>query len=69
MERTKHFASRMQSRGISEQEVRLVHLFGVQRRDKRILTSKICWAVLKEIERTMSRLEEAPNDIVFRISS
>ena len=69
MERTKHFASRMQSRGISEREIRLVHLFGVQSRDKRILTSKTCRAVLKEIERTMSRLEEVPNDILFRISS
>ena len=69
MERTKHFARRMQTRGISEREIRLVHLFGVQNRDKKILTSKICRAVLKEIERTMSQLEEAPNDIVFRISS
>ena len=69
MERTKHFASRMQSRGISEREIRLVHFFGVQSHDKRILTSKTCRAVLKEIERTMSRLEEVPNDILFRISS
>ena len=69
MERTKHFASRMQSRGISEREIRLVHLFGVQSRDKKILTSKTCRVVLREIERTMSRLEEVSNDIVFRISS
>jgi cob(I)alamin adenosyltransferase len=59
----------MQSRGISEREVRLVHLFGVQSRDKKILTSKTCRAVLREIERTISQLEEASNDIVFRISS
>ena len=69
MERTKHFANRMQSRGISEREIRLVHLFGVQSRDKKILTSKTCRTVLREIERTMSRLEEVSNDIVFRVSS
>ena len=69
MERTKHFVSRMQTRGISEREIRLVHLFGVQNRDKKILTSKTCKEVLREIERTMSQLQECSNDIVLRISS
>ena len=42
MKRTKHFENRMMSRGISETEVTITHLFGVRIRDKVVLSGKTC---------------------------
>lgn len=59
MKRTKHFENRMMSRGISETEVTITHLFGVRIRDKVVLSGKTCRKVGTELEELARYLSAA----------
>jgi len=59
MRRSKHFSERMASRGITEREVRLAHLFGVRQRDKLILGSRTCEDVSTRVNELLSILKDS----------
>ena len=54
--KTKHVETRMKQRGITDDEIELVHQFGIRIRDKIYLTGKNCSLVESELDRLIKVL-------------
>ena len=58
MMKTKHIETRMKQRGIAQDEIDMVHRFGIRIRDRIYLTSKNCSLVDTELDRLIREFSE-----------